>query len=443
MSDNIIKNVVSKIELSENSKKKIKASLAERESEKKIGILGMRIGARVAIAAAILTALGVTAYAMSGLMNFSFTRDDDTVIIGASLSDEEKEQIKTEPVRAWNPGDGEISVKLEFAYMPEDMSERDNTPAKWYGTAEDNRNITFSGFDLRRGDFNEAINGAGDAERFAAGENDAYLVYTGKEISVYDKELYVLFHDGQFVVKAIVGRGITADEIKMIAAGMTVVETDDTEHALPISNEFGDSDDDNIPEVIVGSLKTVYENELLHNGDSAEIRSSFNNPLKVTVEGMEIRDTIAGLSGDAFVRDDVFDQFVNENGEFIPYKRTEVDYEAGTFGENVEMTKRMVLVTVRVDGEYDEIHEVEATLNSFDLAGLVCHDDGTVTATQYLKGYVVDSTPGKIACRHDIMYRENLGDGRWVVGYLLDEEECTGDMFYYCPTYNVYYSLEK
>ena len=444
MKKNRIKDVTDNIRMPEDVKMRIKAAAVADSANPKVagGFTGMKISARVAVAAAVVAALSVSAFAMTEMMGFSFAREEDTVIIGATLSDDVKDSVSTKPLRAWNSEDGEISVKLSFGYMPEDMSERDNTPAKWNGTADYNRCITFVGFDLRRCDLETVIDGVDKADHFNAGANEAYLLTSDCEIAVYNKTLYVLFADEQFVVKAHVGEGITEDEIKSIAAGMAIEETDDVEHALPISNELAGSSDDSDNKVFYSDPIIVNKSDLLSIGEKGEYTGVLEG-ITITPLEYEIVDNVAGLDENCFHDFEWVKQFIDESGNFVPYKRTGVDREKGKFTATEDMVKKMVLVTVQFnsDTELDE-HDIRAHLNTFNLKPLEFNDDGTVRL-DVGGDCVIDRTPGRKADSVESRYIKSLGNGNWVVGYMLDEDECQGGFFYENTTAEIYYSFEK
>ncbi|MBQ8207981.1 MAG: hypothetical protein IJZ89_04510, partial [Clostridia bacterium] len=238
MKNNPIRSAIKHINLSDEAKARIKSACYEQgmTAGRSNSSFSPKTGFKILIAAAIITVLSVSALAASKFITFTMMQKDDEVRINAVLPEENKDTEA--PLRAWNSNEeaGEISVRLEFAYMPEDLSE-DMTASHKYGGSVNNRAITFNGYDLRRSDLNAIIKDIDSAEKFMAGDNEAYLLISN-DLSVYDKDIYVLFAEEEMVVRGIVGYGITVEEIKAIAEGMSIAETDDAVHALPIANEL-------------------------------------------------------------------------------------------------------------------------------------------------------------------------------------------------------------
>ncbi len=442
MRSNDFKHTMKKVHLSNEAKNRIKTA-CRTEEVKNLRIWTLRGGARVAAVFACVIALSVSVYAAAELISFYMEREDDTAKIHAVLN--ETVDTSTTPNRAWNANEDEVMVKLSFGYMPEDIAP-DLTANGKYGGKENNRAMTFSGFDLRIGDLDALIGNVGKAEEFTAGGKRAFLMTSDSEMALYNKTLYVLFEEEQLVIKASVGFGITEDELKTIAEGLTVEETDDISLALPISNEVGLGGNANdIPfEYIIENPK-VYREDLLKLGESGHYENEFDYA-DITVEKAEIFDSIAPLNMnlmDSFGLEQIEDM-TDAKGNFIPYKRTMVDNYAGKFGETEEVTKQLVVFTVKLK-EVMKVDDADpyplAFLQAFKLTKLVTNEDGTIVGNYDVGTAVIDRTPGTDAGTTEPIYREPLGDDTYRIAYLIDNDQFDGELLLESRYAEIYYVI--
>ncbi len=441
MKQNEIKNAVEKINLSNDAALRIEYACRAAETREERGSAGAHIGVRLAIAAACVLVLSIGVYATAQLVGFYMERDGDNVNIGATL-DRENPAESEGPNRAWNANEDEVMIKLDFSYMPEDITP-DLTANGKYDGAENNRAMTFSGFDLRICDLNTVIGNIAKAEEFMAGENRAFLLTSESEIAVYNKALYVLFEDEQLVIKATVGCGITEDELKAIAAGLSVVETDDVTLAIPISNEVGLGDiSASVSDVLIIEGPKAYREDLISVGDSAHYDSYFHYD-DVTVLGVEVFDNISSLNKNCLYSHgaELLQKMTDPAGNLIPYKRTEVDIEAGKFGETVEVTKKLIVVTYKctevLKTDEGEVYPM-AFLNSFTFEKLIEKEDGTVVHDETFSRFVIDRTPGTHSGTAEPIYGEQIDGDTYRYAYLIDEDQLDGELFlasYYAEIY--------
>lgn len=449
MKKNSIKEAFDGIGLSESAKQRIKNScyeaLTENESKNKFT---SKIGFRILCAVGAVLILSISAFAAARFIDFSMTKNEDGVTLHAALPEENKDTEA--PLRAWNSDSekGEVSIRLEFDYMPSDLKE-DPIATHKYGGETGSRAITFVGHDLRRSDFNEIVKYVDEAEKFMAGDKEAYLL-RWDSLVVYDKDIYVLFEKEEMLIHGMVGYGITVDEIKAIAEGMRIVEVEDINIALPISNEFGTDSDDSTPKVVYSDPIYVYRDDLLPIGEVGEYNGYFDQRT-VRVDKIELLDNISGYEKD-FIRSDVIEKFTGDSGEFIPYMRGtrvfEGDIEAGerpriVLGEETEMKKRFILITLTVTEDEDDTDaDIKAFLHTFSLGGLVETEEGHIERTQGWENFIINGAPETHADFHDPLYRKKIGGNKWVLGYFLDEDEIGEEMYLYSHLAKLYYSLE-
>ncbi len=443
MKQNEIKNAVGKIRLPDDAAMRIEEACRTTEAADGGRLLGARMGMRALIAVACILVLSVGVYATAHLVGFYMEKDGDTANIHATL-DRESLTASEAPNRAWNANEDEVMVKLNFAYMPEDITP-DLTANGKYGGAENNRSMTFSGYDLRISDFDVSMVGVCDAEGFDAGGNKAVLLTYDSEIMLYNKALYILFEDENIMLKAYVGCGITDDEIKAIAAGLSIEETDDITLALPILNEVGLGDTTEIPFVITTGNAEIFRDDLLSVGDSAHYEDLYNYD-DVAVLSVEILDSIVSLDKNCFYSNGVklLSTMADSSGNLIPYKRTQVDREAGKFGETVEVTKKLIVVTYKcTEGlKTDEgVLYPMAFLNNFILGRLVEKEDGTVGHDCTYSAAVIDSTPGTHPVTVEPIYAEQLSEDTYRYAYLIDEDLLYGELLLASEHAEIYYVI--
>lgn len=448
MKQDSIKKATKQIKLGDEAKIKIKNTCYayEQREEGKVRYMA-RTSFKIFAVAAVIVILSISVFAASKFITFGMTKTDDGVKINASLPEENKDTEA--PLRAWNAESekGEVSVRLEFDYMPSDLTE-DPTATHKYGGESVSRAITFVGHDLRRSDFNTIVKYIDEAEKFMAGDKEAYLL-TWDSLVVYDKDIYVLFAEEEMLIHGIVGYGITVEEIKAIAEGMRIVEVEDINIALPISNELGSDSDDSIPEVFYSDPVYVYRDDLLQIGEVGKYNGYYDQRT-VRVDKIEILDNISGFEKD-FIRSDVIEKFVGDDGNFITYNRgskvLEGDIEVGerprfVLGEETEMKKRFILITLTVtEDEDDTDYDVKTFLHTFDLGGLVETEEGYIERTQGRENFIINGAPGEHADFHDPVYRKKIGENNWVLGYFLDSDEIGDEMYLYSYYAELYYIL--
>ncbi|MBE6625744.1 MAG: hypothetical protein E7628_00985 [Ruminococcaceae bacterium] len=409
-----------------------------------------RIAVKLIAVAAIISVLTIGVFAAVKLANFAITQDDDGIRIHASLpekseSDDEVEENK--PLRSWNIDDGGVGAKLIFGYMPEDITENATTPYK-YSNEEFTRALTFTGYDLRRSDFDEVLSGAASYKSIDTGANKAYIVYGKSEVSFYDRMLYILFEDEDLLVSVYVSYGITDEELTMIVENLSVVETYDTAEAMPIGNEFGTNSGET--QVYYYENPPEYYSDLLKLGETGTDESVYH-AASVTVNSIDYYDSLAGFDYGNIINMDFVKKFIDDRGNLIEYYRTEIirgdgETTVSKYGENVPMTKKFITVTLTLDYEYmgdadlGKFDYEPPYLHTFSLGGIVILDDGEV---RFREGdYDINKTPGTHAVSHDPVYREYLGNNTWILGYLIDTDELDGELYFFSDHADIGYALK-
>lgn len=425
---------------SDGYNKKKGALLAALEDENvnagKRTMVSCVLGKAICIAAAAVL-LTVSVFAAAKYIDFSLVsgKGGDTLHAGLSYPAD-----TDEPKRAWAAGDGEVRVRLVFESMAEDLKENPTANGKWDGANED-RKITFSGYDLRRCDFDKIIKSSESPEEFYAGENRAYMIKDNSGAALYDKTFFILFEEEEMLIGARATFGISVDEMKEILSGMKIEQTDDVSLALPILNESGS--DALTPIAYEIDNKAIYYPELKKTGERAEFSFGPENEepwIKYTIstEGFEVRESFEGLPLSSILQKDFVSKFTDESGKLITYDRTEVvlgeDGLPSGFGETTEASKRLVLVTVRVD-DFRDIGEnpPELYLCGYHLFDFETSGDGSIKFKTE-KIYVANDTPQNWCRMSEPCYCEELGGGLYRLGYILDDDQLCGELVMFGKT---------
>ena len=228
---------------------------------------------------------------------------------------------------------------------------------------------------------------------------------------------------------------------------MKITETADINIALPIANELSENRTD-IPFVFKVEPLNVYRDDLLYVGEDGKYKDEFSD-MTLRVDGFEIFDRVTGFE-DGFINREFAEKFTNDEGELIAYNRAEAiiseDISAGekpkiSLGETVVMKKVFVCVTVTASGDTDE--NMKPFLHTLKLGGLVETDDGIIERTQKNQRFLIDGVPGEYAATHEPVYCKKAGDGKWILGYLIDEDEIVNELYFYSEYAELHYVLNK
>ncbi len=387
--------------------------------------------ARILCAAALCAILSVGAYAATQTLDVFVARDGDRVTLHAALPTKQTEATgeANPPLRSWRAEEGEVSVMLSIPGMPSDMKENPTANGKWSGAELSGRYITFSGIDLRRCDLDVILDGVTEPEVLPCDGGSAYVIRSKADAAIFNRTLYLIYEPEELVVRASVAYGITDDELAAIARDLQVVETRDTALALPISNEGyteGKIDNTNRVEYMPGD--PIKEEEILSVGAwGTAAEPAF--PLSIRVEDVTVLDSIASIGMDAFQTYTALklSHMTDATGAFIPYTRTEVvqGEDGRTFGASREVTKRLYMITVSAAG-IEDAATLRACLHGFQLYGYRIENGEVVWDLS--PHYVVDRNPDMNATTSECVYKKDMGDGTWVLCYLLDEDQAAGGL---------------
>ena len=385
--------------------------------------------AKLLTAAALLSVLTVTVYAAVQWVEVRMERNGNAVHLHAEIAESPQAQTaqSDQPPRSWNAQDGEVSVRLNIPDLPADMSEWEHTNGKFH-SEDSSRAMTVNGIDLRRSALDELIGGADDVQKLDAGGKPLYVISSDSEAAFYNRTAFLVFEKEALVLKLWVGYGITDDELLAMTATMTLEETDDAALALPIINEVSGSYDPT--KMITVERDPIYVTDLLEIGQSAR---EHGDDYTVAVDRVEVFDNIHVLNPNCFLNRKFAGQFVDGAGNLIPYTRTEIVYtqdEDGyvsmQFGESVQSSKKLYVITLTLSDvtadyfeEEDRDYWIRAWIHGFNLTNYTV-ENGEIEL-QSTSGVVIDRRPETHADRIESIYREYLGGDQWRVAYLVDE----------------------
>lgn len=407
------------------------------------------IPVRILAAVAILSVLTVGVFAATKLIDFHMEKDGDNVYIHAGLNGTGEGTVTDDtPLRSWNTEAGGIGIKLNIPDLPLDL-EADKTAAGKYGNEDSSRAITVNGVDLRRSDLEHVIVGATDTRQLVAGNKPVYIVKKGEE-SRYDRIAYIVFEEDELVIKLWVSHGITDDELVDLATTLDIEYTTDSALSIPILNEFGDGSSIDLPATVVGKGEPVCEKDLASVGQTVRDK---NGDFSLSVNDVSVYDNVNALDPDCFVRRDMVDRFTDNAGNLIAYNRTQIVWletpgkePTKAYREGVVTDKKLYVLTLTLS---------DLNLNKYsaeDREAMLCAAVNSLYLNSYAKRNseidiltmtaVVDQKETESVCNHEIVYREDLGDGKWKIAYLLDSDIAEKDLVLNCDASRVYVKIK-
>ncbi|MBQ7600240.1 MAG: hypothetical protein IJU57_06180 [Clostridia bacterium] len=417
---------------------------------------------RILVCAAVLAALTVSVFAITRFIDFRVSKEGSEVSVhaGTTASDPDSAPVSAntpgnngtgtadeeKPLRSWRSQDGEISVCLSIPDIPSDMLENTTASGK-YGSQDRSRRITICGIDLRRSDLDQIVSGATDTMQLDAGGKIMYVIKKG-EADFYDRVAYIAYEEEELILKLYVSYGITDAELLSLASSITVGYTTDTLLAIPIENEIETGP----------AGKTSYETgyvpvlvtELKKTGTPLRADTGW---FTLTVSDVSVHDNVSALDPSNVLRAEYIGKFTDGDGALVPYNRTEVFLTAGSgetlpssFGETVSVTKKLYVLTLTLtDVQLDEFTDEDkysmicAIVASLKLNGYTVKD-GRAEITSL--NAVIDRLPGEYSSFSEPVYREDLGNGRWRVAYLVDEDIAEGDLMLYDRTQGIFVKIQ-
>lgn len=395
-----------------------------------------RWSVRLVAVIAIMAILSISIYAAARWIEFRVEQKGKDVFVHAGIMQAENSDYEEKPLRSWRAENGEVSIQLNIPGMPADMLENKTAPGKWHGS-DDSRAITINGIDLRRSDLNTVVGDAKETKSLTVGKNTVYVVEKG-EASFYSRIAFVVFEKEELVLKMWVSYGINEDELLNIVSTITVEQVKSAALAIPIMNEIVTADN-YIPEIVHSEKASIFVSDLSEIGDSVR---DIEDWYTVTVNDICVHDNTAALNSEHIIAKEKLKKFTDDSGNLIAYNRTPIIYnEEGTkeFGESVSVKKRLYCITISME-DIEKNHElIYACVNGFSLRGYT-EENGEVKFIS--NNSVIDAKPQNHAMTTEPIYREYLGNDRWKIAYLVDEDISEGNLALVSQIGKVYIKIQ-
>ena len=253
-------------------------------------------------------------------------------------------------------------VKLTAEYLPEGSAEAVSSGPYKYEVPSDNGSGAHSTFfvlyqmDTEEFQFDEDYVIA--CEEFDAGGRDAVLLIFDSR-TIYDKTAYVIFDDLQYVAEVSMGKGITTDEAKKIAEGITLTPTE-KENATYASSmaEWKKELESLAEQADTTGTDTV---TILKQGEAwTDEISSY----QLAVKKVEVLDNIQSLEAKYFTDngEHIPEGAVDKDGNMTAYERpviqtgdgiTSINEQTGT----THVNRKLVYVTLEITNPADAARE--------------------------------------------------------------------------------------
>lgn len=249
-------------------------------------------------------------------------------------------------------------VKLTATYLPDGSTEAvDSGPYKFEVPSDNGSEAHSTSFSLYQMDteefqFDEDYVIA--REEFDAGGRDAVLL-TFDSRTGYDKTAYVIFDDLQYVAEVSMGKGITTDEAKKIAAGITLTPTEKENATYAGSMAEWKKELETLAEQAdTTGTDTV---TILKQGEAwTDEISSY----QLAVKKVEVLDNIRSLEAKYFMDngEHIPEGAVDEDGNMTAYERpviqtgdgiTSINEQTGT----THVNRKLVYVTLEITNPAD------------------------------------------------------------------------------------------
>lgn len=246
-------------------------------------------------------------------------------------------------------------VDIKFNYLPQGLMESDEY--HYYFNNDFKGGLSLSLY--RLDEYSEIdIKYSVGYEEKTFGQNKGAIISKPDDYNM-NRELIIYFDNDGYMLRAYVGKDISDEEIVKIAEGIELVETDE-EHAFKCEHK---------PEVpstlyFVTQKTDFSENEVRHIGDKItglyawDVNHSekSESSIDVTVEKVDFYDNINKFNKDNFNYDYILEKspLTDENGNLLPYERTNMKYGDGVNSinevESVEtVNNKFMCVTVTIE----------------------------------------------------------------------------------------------
>lgn len=274
------------------------------------------------------------------------------IIVTPDTSSSEKKNGEGEEKFEFKP------VKLVFNYLPEGSTTYPGDDSKYYVPSDENESAHGISPILNKLDSDEdmifsTLSSLSSSE-FTAGENPAYLVKKDSSFE-YDKMLYVIFEKEHYLVEAYLGFGITEEEAKKIAEGITLKETD-KENATHAVSLLSQQKEEAKKIAACESAEITEQNKLpssYYKAGEVLPCSDLYPDCKISVEKVEFFDSINDFDQKYFSPIGDMSTYADDSGKLKTYDRNEWCYGDGIeklseITDTRKVGRKFVYVTVNV-----------------------------------------------------------------------------------------------
>lgn len=261
-------------------------------------------------------------------------------------------------------------VQMNVNYMLDGFVHKGDNKYSYEGKWESKKNVTVA---LGYVDADQIISvkNAVSSKDVTVGDKKGMLFYMNAlDDEAYDKNLFILFPEYGYVVQIFAQVNITEEDVMKIAENVTLESCDAsvaTKYA--IYKDARDTEPVQASNSVTPSATTFDENQSVELNTPivmSDDKYMYNASVEYTIEGYELRDTIAGLpqAGFGYTWDSI-QNIVNSDGTFAGYTHREIKRGDGAnsvnevVGEN-HVDVKMVYVTMKVKNTSDkEVSEIK------------------------------------------------------------------------------------
>lgn len=336
----------------QQKKDSLLAAVRSHESQSSHRMAGTEKWRRLAAAAcAALVLLPATAYAAERIYNSTIKKSNYQTQLHIEKNQDLEQTVK------------DVPVKLEATRLPEGSVPFQDIPGKYEVPADqgtDAHSVSLSLTKLDVDDWTFASTYTLDYEEFSAGEHQAFLIQRAAPIDEkgFDKEVHVIFEDYGYMATAYLGTGISADEAKEIAGGLTLTETEaeNATVALSLKSWLADNAAKGTDASALSTQAQAADNSWYQIGDTITDDWGY----KISVKDVQVMDNIRKLDQKYFQSSTVnaLSELTDTSGNLTEHERKTIKYGDGVTSldevtETKNVKRKFVYLTLEITNPKD------------------------------------------------------------------------------------------
>lgn len=311
---------------------------------------------RVAIACALIAAIGtVGATAAAKLYPMNATRDGN---YGITLDMQPTTDDGSEAIEGMNlslsaDSNAPEYVKLNVGYLPDGVI---SDGFKYSLNGEHSEKCLTLVLERVGTKSTFSDTNIADFEQFEINGNVAVLAYVASN-NEFDRRFYIYFEDMASFVTGYITNDYSEEEVKKIMENLTVTEgTADDHDGSALSDQVAwINGNDDLTDAKNEGIYTYYDYEYVNLGDELEYNDA-ESDIVFTVDNIEVLDNVSSLDRSCFgyPMEGRLDDYIDDNGNLLPYERVYYQYGDGVNSPTREAVKtdtadrRMVYATLTV-----------------------------------------------------------------------------------------------